>query len=62
MTDIEVRLTSLEQNYREVKQTLDMTLELATNVGKLYKTAPEHIHSYLTKYSSTECWYTSTTR
>ena len=47
MTDIEARLASLEQNYKEVKQNLDMALDLAANVGKLYKTAPEHIKRLL---------------
>ena len=43
LADIELRHTALEQNYEEVQQNLDMVLELAANVGKLYKTAPEHI-------------------
>ena len=43
MADIDARFAALEQNYAEVRQNLDMVLELATNVKKLYKTAPEHI-------------------
>ena len=47
IADIDTRFTALEQNYAEVKQNLDMVLELATNAKKLYKTAPEHIKRML---------------
>ena len=47
MTDIEVKLAALEQNYETVKDGLKSVLELATNAGKLYKTAPEHIKRML---------------
>ena len=47
IADIDTRFTALEQNHAEVKQNLDMVLELATNAKKLYKTAPEHIKRML---------------
>ena len=31
------------QNYEDVERNLDAALELVANVGRLYKTAPEHI-------------------
>lgn len=43
MVDINLKLESLEQNYDEVKKNLDIVLNLINRVGKLYKTAPEHI-------------------
>lgn len=47
IADIDTRFRALEQNYTEVRQNLDMVLELATNAKKLYKTAPEHIKRML---------------
>ena len=47
MADIDTRFMALEQNYADVRQNLDMVLELATNAKKLYKTAPEHIKRML---------------
>ena len=41
--DIDLKLAALEQNYEVVERNLDAVLQLVANVGKLYKTAPEHI-------------------
>ena len=41
--DIDLKLAALEQNYEDVERNLDVVLQLVANVGKLYKTAPEHI-------------------
>lgn len=41
--EIDLKLAALEQNYEDVERNLDAALELVANVGRLYKTAPEHI-------------------
>ena len=41
--DIDLKLAALEQNYEVVERNLDAVLQFVANVGKLYKTAPEHI-------------------
>ena len=41
--EIDLKLAALEQNYEDVERNLDVALELVANVGRLYKTAPEHI-------------------
>ncbi len=47
MTNIETKLSVLEQNYELVKENLDSVLEIAANAGKLYASAPEHIKRML---------------
>lgn len=47
MTDIDLKLASLEQNYETVKDNLNSVLEIAVHAGKLYKSAPEHIKRML---------------
>ena len=47
MTDIESKLSALEQNYETVKSNLNSVLEIAANAGKLYISAPEHIKRML---------------
>ena len=47
MTDIDTKLSVLEQNYELVKDNLDSVLEIAANAGKLYTSAPEHIKRML---------------
>ena len=47
MTDIDLKLASLEQNYETVKDNLNSVLEIAVHAGKLYTSAPEHIKRML---------------
>ena len=47
MTDIDLKLALLEQNYETVKDNLNSVLEIAVHAGKLYKSAPEHIKRML---------------